>query len=466
MLNDEAVWRRITTNSQRGLWGYELQLAGPPGEIVQIAPLAFVAQNRVFAKMLGDIATRYGLTLDEARAGGIRVREFDAEQFHVDLRQFQAPAARLYRGRLLVPLADITRCSVESLERLLSRYLVQSVQSDGRMVYLYYPSRGEEELKRNNAIRQWMATRALIRIWQRTKADDLLPVLRKNLDYNLRTMYREEGDLGLIIDREKVKLGAVALAALALAESPFASEFAHLSSRLLRTVNALWTTTGEFRTFYRPASRTDNQNFYPGEALLLWSAVIAVTGDSVLVDRFWKSFEFYQSWHSANRNPAFVPWHTQAYWNLWKLTREPRLSEAIFAMNDWLLGVQQWDSWPCPDCQGRFYDPDRPFGPPHASSTAVYLEGLADAFALARERGDSPRSEHYRVAILRGLRSLTQLTFKDDIDMFYVNRRDRLRGGVRSTEFNNVVRVDNVQHALAAIHKVLDVFSESDFREQ
>src|SRR6185295_11823643 len=106
-------------------------------------------------------------------------------------------------------------------------------------------------------------------------------------------------------------------------------------------------------------------------------------------------------------------WHTQAYFLLWNATRDARLPAAVFTMNDWLLAVQQWESAPAVDCQGRFYDPQRPFGPPHASSTAVYLEGLADAFSLARIVEDRQRMERYRCTILRGLRSLAQLTFKD-----------------------------------------------------
>ena len=159
-------------------------------------------------------------------------------------------------------------------------------------------------------------------------------------------------------------------------------------------------------------------------------------------------------WHLENRNPAFIPWHTQAYYIVWELTGEGEFADAVFAMNDWLLGVQQWESAPHPDCQGRFYDPIRPFGPPHASSTAVYLEGLADAFALGRAVGEHDRADTYRTAILRGLRSLSQLTFKDDVDMFYISKRKAVRGGVQTSEYDNAVRVDNVQHALTAIDKI------------
>ncbi len=276
-------------------------------------------------------------------------------------------------------------------------------------------------------------------------------------------MYAEEGGLGLILEQDKVKLGAVALAALALSESPFAHELATVRDRLATTVDLLWRQDGAFRTFYRPVERNDCQNFYPGEALLFWAKRIAAAPDPAPLARFHQSFRYYRSWHLENRNPAFIPWHTQANFIVWEMTREDELANAVFTMNDWLLGVQQWETAPSPDCQGRFYDPSRPFGPPHASSTAVYLEGLADAVALARMIGDRDRFVRYRTAILRGLRSLYQLTFKDDVDMFYVTKRDAVRGGVQSTEYDNAVRVDNVQHALTAVDKILKVLSAEDY---
>jgi hypothetical protein len=462
-LSDDAVWQRLESNRERGLFGYEIRLVRDPSRVILISPFDFVASNRSFVKLLGLAIGPWGLTVEEAREGGISLSMFETRRFRIDLARDDVPPVPLVRGSRLVSLDEITQTSVVKLQELLSDYLVRSVQDDGRMVYLYHPSRGTEDETRNNSIRQWMATRSLIRVWRQRGSNELLQAVRKNIDYNLNTMYAEEGELGLILEGNKVKLGAVALAALALTESPFSSEFATIRDRLARTVDSLWRPDGAFRTFFRPSERNDCQNFYPGEALLFWANRIVATHDHALLAKFNQSFKYYRTWHLANRNPAFVPWHTQAYCAVWEWTREIEVADAVFAMNDWLLGVQQWETAPHPDCQGRFYDPDRPFGPPHASSTAVYLEGLADALSLGRVMSDHIRVTRYRTAILRGLRSLAQLTFKDDGDMFYVSRREVARGGVRTSEIDNTVRVDNVQHALTAIDKILKTFSAEDF---
>jgi hypothetical protein len=133
-------------------------------------------------------------------------------------------------------------------------------------------------------------------------------------------------------------------------------------------------------------------------------------------------------------------------------------------MNDWLLSLQQWDNARYPDIQGRFFDPKRShFGPPHASSTGVYLEGLIDAYSFASVVGDEDRANKYRISILRGLRSLMQLQFQDDVDMYYVSKRKMVYGGLRTNVYNNEIRCDNVQHGLMAVLKILHEFEVSDF---
>ena len=130
-------------------------------------------------------------------------------------------------------------------------------------------------------------------------------------------------------------------------------------------------------------------------------------------------------------------------------------ADFVFEITDWLLPMQQWDGLPT-DLRGRFYNPKRPeFGPPHASSTGVYLEGLADAEALARATGDWSRASAYERAIRRGLRALRQLQFRDERDAFYVSERKRVMGALRIEVYDNEIRVDSAGHALTAVAKIL-----------
>ncbi|MEM9451394.1 MAG: aspartyl/asparaginyl beta-hydroxylase domain-containing protein [Cyanobacteria bacterium P01_E01_bin.6] len=190
---------------------------------------------------------------------------------------------------------------------------------------------------------------------------------------------------------------------------------------------------------------------------MFWATLYNRTQDPKLLDRCYTSFEYYRTWHRTHYNPAFIPWHTQAYALLYKATGDRQFLDAIMEMNDGLVAMQQWlpnDSTLHADVQGRFYQSDADYGPPHASSTGVYLEGVADAYELALNVDDYERAAIYEAVIWRGLRSVRQLQFRDAIDLFYVSDRAAVQGGLRTTVYDNVIRVDNVQHCLMALLKL------------
>ncbi len=449
---------------RRGLVGLELV---HQGRAYRYAPTEFIAFNLGFARALERLAERAGVALPVTGELPGPVRVFEALALLVDLSGPVPRTTRLYRGGEVVPVEAVTRPYVERLAALQGDWLLANLQPDGRLPYLYWPSRGEES-PLNNQLRQWMATRVLLRVVRARGTPAVAARADAHVRYNLARTYREDAQgHGLILDRgDAVKLGALALAWLALTEHPQPGPYAQPAAALLHTMDALWQPHGEFHTFWQPVERRgDNVNFYPGEALLAWAVLYARERDPERLARLERSLRYYRTWHRAQRNPAFVPWHTMACARLWAVTRATEWRDWIFEMNDWLLGIQQWETQRAfPDTMGRFFAPDRPYGPPHASSTGVYLEGLIAAWGVAREAGDAARQETYRRAIVRGLRSLAQLTFKDATDLFHVTRRERVRGGVRTTVYDNAIRVDNVQHSLMALLDILEAFRPEDFR--
>ena len=109
-----------------------------------------------------------------------------------------------------------------------------------------------------------------------------------------------------------------------------------------------------------------------------------------------------------------------------------------------------------PDLCGRFYNPRHPeYGPPHAASTGAYLEGIADALALAKFLGEKTRTSAYQNVIRLGLRSLRQLQFRDRRDAFYISKPTRVLGALRTETYDNSIRVDSASHALSAALKIL-----------
>lgn len=462
LVDPDGEEQGLLTNVHRGVLGVAIFYAD---QLRSYSPTLMLANNWSFDRVFEDAVEAHDVSVEELQRDA-DVQVFSAHQVLVTLGD-PPVAVLMQRGNRLVTMDSVTQPNVQELQDLMGQWLTGALQEDGRMTYKYWPSRGEESTS-NNMIRQWMATVALTRLAAAQGGDPALyENVARNIRYNLAEFYREDGELGLIVEFDgEVKLGAVALAALAIIEHPQRAEFSHEEAALLRTVDVLWQGDGSFRTFYLPPDRNDNQNFYPGEALVLWSELYRREQDADLLARFMTSFEYYRAWHldSENRNPAFVPWHTQAYYTVWTETNDPALRDFIFEMNDWLLGIQEWYGATYDDTKGRFYDSSRPqYGPPHASSTGVYLEGLIDAYRLAVAVSDSDRSDRYRLAIRRGLRSVMQLQFADDVDLYYISRRELALGGIRTTVYNNEIRVDNVQHNLLAVFKILETFTRAEY---
>jgi len=423
-----------------------------------------IAAKRNFERALEKLLQSLKLPPDSLETGAVEPGLFTSLQML--LRLDGGPRLELlWRGNRIIEPAAVDADGIRDLADRMILWMHKQVDDGGRIIYKYWPSTGSES-SGDNSIRQAMATVCLNRIALRSGNAADRDIADRNLGHLLRKYYRRKDALGFIAEGEKAKLGAAALAALAIQENPNRANYQEPLDSLARTVDFLWQETGEFITFLRPEGRNDNQNFYPGEALLFWAIRLAETaGDP---SRFLQSFAYYRDSHRANRNPAFVPWHTQAYYTALPVVgteAAAALKDFIFEMNDWLLEMQQWEGNLHPDLLGRFYNPRHPeYGPPHASSTGVYLEGLIDAFDLARQVGDSDRAARYRLAILRGLRSLMQLQFRDETDMYYVSKRERVLGGIRTEVYDNTIRVDNVQHGLMGILKILSRMSPDELR--
>ena len=453
---EPARLSRVFSRRARGLLGMEIAYRG---EVVRMAPTRMVATNRSFRRVLERFLERRGVDANDFAAAG-RLRAFSARQFLVSGGK-QANLTRLFRGAPLVaPTASIDRDRVARLAGGIGRWMLRNLAADGALPYKYWPSRGAQS-SADNAIRRFLAALSLARLGELRGDAALREAARRNLRFNLTRYFRPiGGGRGAIVESTGAKLGAAALAALAILESPASAEFLPELRMLASGVDSLADDEAGFRTFFFPPERDgDNWNFYSGEALLFWAeARRRGAGFAPSRERWTAVFARCRDRHRRARNPAFVPWHSQACASMFEQTNRRELADFAFEMNDWLLPMQQWDGrggLP-PDLWGRFYDPERPdFGPPHAASTGAYLEGLADALALARETGDSARADRYERAIARGLRSLRQLQFRDERDAFYVSRRDRVLGALRTEAYDNTIRIDSAAHALAAAVKLL-----------
>lgn len=440
---------RAASNQIRGLFGLEMRTAGL---VARISPLEMVIRNlgpnaalKRLAAELGDpkLATRW---------------RFGADQWLVDLSLDRA--TRLHRGQIVLPQAAVTATSVAAMADAMQGWMMRQVGASGATTYKYWPASGQYS-DANNMVRQFMGSACLALAAGRDA--EASQAMERNFRYNFSRFYREEGDFGIVDEGGKVKLGAAAVAVMAILNRPDPAPYQTQLDRLTRFILMMQRDNGRFRTFLRPEGRDDNHNFYPGEALLALAMLHDRQPAPRLAARIRAGFQHYRSWHRDDPNPAFVPWHVQAYARFFRREGDAEMAAFVFEMSDWLVTLQNRQG--PPDTRGEFFTPETArFGPPHASSTGVYLEGLVEAFLLARDLGQTQRAQNYRRAILMGLRSLLQLQFRDAGDMFYLSRRDRVAGGLRTATFDNTIRLDNVQHGLMAVWRILAAFRAEDYR--
>ena len=437
----------------RGLLGMEIAFRG---EVVRHSPTRMLAANLGFDRALAKFLEERGSDAADFAADG-ELRAFSARQYLVPAESERRPV-ELVRGSLIVePEASSREGRAQDLAEGIGRWMIANLSRDGALPYKYWPSRGEES-PADNAIRRFLASLSLARLGELRESQAIRDAARRNLRFNLARYFEDVGGgRGAIVESTGAKLGAAAVAGLAILESPAREEFSRELKMLAAGIDSLSDDELGFRTFLFPPERDgENWNFYSGEALLFW-AEAARRGLAIApsLERCAAAFERCRERHRRKRNPAFVPWHTQACASLYAQTGHREYADFVLEMNDRLLPLQQWEGVD-PDLRGRFYDPRRPeFGPPHAASTGAYLEGLGDALALSRTLGDRDRTARYERAVHRGLRSLRQLQFRDGRDAFYISKRRRVLGALRTEAYDNAVRVDSAAHALLPAIKVL-----------
>lgn len=449
-LVDPNRWGQALVLENTGRVGFEVRLSSHA--VHRLSPLEAIAGNITPEKWIRSLVDKYGSRTDELRARGAQLRVLRSRQFVVRLGK-EPDVDELYRGNKLVPPEAANEDLLKDVIDRMGVWFMANLGSDGSIPYRFLPTPGVEASD-DNPIRRFMATIALNRLAIARNDGSMLRAARRNLAFNFARFYREDGELGLIHWDGSVKLGAMALAALAIFESEARSSWTDQFDKLNRTIDTLWQNDGAYHTFYYPRSRNDNHNFYPGETLLLWASRLRERMDEKLLERALRSVEYYRNYFWSDPNPAFVPWHVQACLVLYKLTKREDLKDYIFAMSDWLIPHQQWGGDVAPDLWGRFFSPHRrDFGPAHAASTGVYMEGFSDAFLLAMETGDLERAQRYKLVLFRALRSIAQLQFQGRADAYYIGKLPRVLGGVRTETYNNEIRVDNIQHALMGMLK-------------
>jgi len=340
---------------------------------------------------------------------------------------------------------------------LAKTWLFNNIREKGLFIYSANPVEDRISVK-NNAIRQLMASRVLAQESKKNK--ELWGLHQLNLNFLFEFWYQEDDDVGFVFYNNKSKLGANAMLLRTLVYSPFFTQYEEEATALAKGILSLQNEDGSFRAWYKePSYEYDEERlltFYSGEALLALVEYHEKVGGEEWLDAAKLSADFYIDRYvthlDENYYPAYVPWHTLALNKLYKITDDVEYADAIFTMNDKLLELLDTDQF-----RGRFYNPETPeYGSPHASSDAVYTEGLAYAYEIARLLGDGEREKIYFNALKHAVYNLGTLQYRKPSDQIEIDSI-RYVGSIRTRADSFWIRVDATQHTIDAYTKLLEV---------
>ena len=385
---------------------------------------------------------------DKANLIDMCYQDADVNLFRYDTLTFfgtrQQEITTLYRYNIPVIADDISNNKInQSIFSGYQWFLNQINNQTNLLNYWYFPST-HEYLSSNNHIRQlaslWAVTEAK-HFFNSTEANDLI---NNTLTYYLQFQNQTSNFSCLLIDGE-AKLGSNAFLILSLINSPDFPNQQQLLDEFARGILHLQQDNGSFDTYFFSEKNT-GIDYYPGEAMLSLMHLFKYSGNQSYVSAVEKAFPYYQSYWKEHKNTAFIPWHTQTYAMLYEYNENQELLDFIFEMNDWMIDNYYISKSVYPDEIGGFpkYFP--------TFSTSVFLEGINDAYYLARLANDTYHIKKYHDVLINGSRFILQTQFTKN-NSFYIDHSELAIGGFKTSLTDNSLRIDSTQHALFALMK-------------
>jgi hypothetical protein len=265
------------------------------------------------------------------------------------------------------------------------------------------------------------------------------------------------------ITPEKIKLAYNAFAILTMLEIGHPKEEEYIE-KFVNGIEFQQQEDGSFKTFFYN-DRATGVDYYPGEAMFALMSLYEKTKEKSLVETVEKAFPYYRDYWRNNKNTGFIPWQSRAYRKLAVATGKKEYADFLFEMNDWLLEEHH------PKNKCARFDFSR------GITTAVFLEGVIQAYLQAKDEGDAERQICYQNFIQEGSDYILTLQMWNDED-------PRANGGFLGnekvlkwvTEKNvkeieryvaqrqkssdrkiNFTRVDNNQHAITALMEAMEL---------
>ncbi len=342
-------------------------------------------------------------------------------------------------------------------------WLAHNISSTGQLNYSYYPATDQYSTEQM-AVRQLLTAAALARAADYNPQHQLYQTAHKrNLSFLIYNWYCQDETLehGYACYQGVSDLGSNAAFLRTLVYSPHFENHQERAQAIAQAITSLQNPDGSFQAFYkRPPSGDYDEDvmltYYSGEAINALTEYYKKTNQEKYLRVAKKAQDFYLEKYvnqiDQNFSYPYVPWHSQSLFRLYRITQDNRYLEAILTLNDRLIKIQNIDSGPYFDLQGRFSSSEDP-RLAHASADGVYTEGLIYAYQAAVILEDQTRQTEYKKRILLSLQNLRRLQYQEG-DLYYLapENLSKAQGALKKNIADTRLRLDNVQHLLDALY--------------
>jgi hypothetical protein len=388
------------------------------------------------------------------KAGPWKVRFFTATSLFNDGRE----TVRLYRGHHFP--RQVAREQVLQAARAGGEYLRRAVDKDGSFAYIYYP-KTNTVTDSYNIVRHAGTVYAMFEVYGATRDPELLKATQRANQYLLGLIkpYQKRKDTACLVENGKIKLGAVALALVALAkEIEVTRKKTNLgvARRLARYILLAQQPSGRFiseRAFRGGKPLTFDSAYYPGEAILGLLRLYAQDRNKAWLDAADRGAQWLIEVRDRGTTTAKL---NQDHWLLYGLNELYRFRKRPIYLTHTLriceaIGGSQNRRPSQPDYLGSYNDP------PRSTPAATRAEGMMAAYRLVRDFGTKKQAQSIRDTIYLTVAFQLQTHFGPE-SVLYLDDPVRTLGGVHESLTNFSIRIDYVQHSLSgllAIYRML-----------
>lgn len=347
--------------------------------------------------------------------------------------------ADLYRCNVLLDAESIDRDRLFKSISLGYNWLKNDVNAETKMVeYMYLPSSDSYD-KSTNHVRILAASWAATEMMDFLDTDSMKETVRATLDDYLGK-YKREGGNGVYLEiNGDAKIAYNAFPLMALINARDYPNRDGLMRDLAAALLGRQQSDGRLLTDFVSGGE-DGIDFYAGESLLALVKLYYETGEQKYFDAVKLAFPYYRDYWRENKNTAFIPWQTQAYFLMYKKEPNREWADFIFEINDWLIDEYQQQTSKYPDYVGGFKQVP-------GYSTSSYAESVCDAYAFAKLAGDKVHEKKFLDSCRLAIRFVLQTQYTQE-NVFYLENRQKALGGFRESLLNNRQRCDFAQHAV------------------